>query len=127
MSKWLCTLGLVIVGLLVFAPAGSAEVHHRIGVGAHYWRTVDDVDVETNHRALDCYVTYKETIEQSGIKRLLTPQAVFEIYQEAYDPPLNNLSGQNTYVFVKSEAALTASGVFRPDRGVRLPHLVSGK
>ena len=25
------------------------------------------------------------------IKEFLTPQAVFEIYQEAYDPPLNSL------------------------------------
>jgi hypothetical protein len=54
--------------------------------------TVDEVDVETNHRALDCYVSYKETIEQSGIKRLITPQVVFEIYQEAYDPPLGGVS-----------------------------------
>ena len=53
--------------------------------------TVDEVDVETNHRALDCYVTYKETIEQSGIKRLITPQIAFEIYQEAHDPPLESL------------------------------------
>jgi hypothetical protein len=53
--------------------------------------TVDEVDIETNRRALDCYVTYKETIEQSKIKQLLTPQAVFEIYQEAYDPPLDDL------------------------------------
>jgi hypothetical protein len=40
---------------------------------------------------LDCYVTYKETIEQSKIKQFLTPQAAFEIYQEAYDPPLESL------------------------------------
>jgi hypothetical protein len=53
--------------------------------------TVDEVDIETNYRALDCYVTYKETIEQSKIKQFLTPQAAFEIYQEAYDPPLESL------------------------------------
>jgi LmbE family N-acetylglucosaminyl deacetylase len=53
--------------------------------------TVDEVDLETNYRALDCYVTYKETIEQSRIKQFLTPQAVFEIYQEAHDPPLESL------------------------------------
>ena len=53
--------------------------------------TVDEVDIETNYRALDCYVTYKETIEQSGIKQLLTPEVAFEIYQEAHDPPLESL------------------------------------
>jgi hypothetical protein len=42
--------------------------------------TVDEVDVENQRRALDCYVTYQETIE-----------AAFEIYQEVYDPPLESL------------------------------------
>ena len=53
--------------------------------------TVDEVDIEANYRALDCYVTYGETIEQSGIKQLITSQPVFEIYQEAHDPPLESL------------------------------------
>jgi LmbE family N-acetylglucosaminyl deacetylase len=53
--------------------------------------SVDEVDIEANRRALDCYVTYKETIEQSRIKEALTPQAAFEIYQEAHDPPLESL------------------------------------
>jgi LmbE family N-acetylglucosaminyl deacetylase len=54
--------------------------------------TVDEADVEANYRALDCYVTYRETIEQSGIKRLMTLHPVFEIYQEAHDPPLESLA-----------------------------------
>jgi LmbE family N-acetylglucosaminyl deacetylase len=53
--------------------------------------TVDEADIETNRRALDCYVTYKETIERSEIKELLSPQAAFEIYQEEHDPPLGSL------------------------------------
>jgi hypothetical protein len=53
--------------------------------------TVDEVDIETNRRALDCYVTYKETIEESKIKEFLPPQAAFEIYQEEHDPPLESL------------------------------------
>jgi len=49
--------------------------------------TVDEDDVEAMRRALDCYVTYAETIEWSGIKRNIPREAVFELYQEARDPP----------------------------------------
>ena len=54
---------------------------------------IDEIDIDNKHRALDCYVTYQETIEQSGIKDLVQPQAVFEIYQEDHDPPLDDLLG----------------------------------
>jgi hypothetical protein len=52
---------------------------------------VEDIDIETTHRALDCYVTYKDAIEQSGIKDLLPRQVSFEIFRESYDPPLADL------------------------------------
>jgi len=54
---------------------------------------VEDIDIETTHRALDCYVTYKDAIEQSGIKDLLPPQVSFEIFGESHDPPLGDLFG----------------------------------
>ena len=53
--------------------------------------SVDEDDLEAMRRALDCYVTYAATIETSGIKRDIPREAVFEIYQEAYDPPLGSL------------------------------------
>ena len=53
--------------------------------------TVDDVDVEKQQQALDCYVTYRETIERAGARRNIPREAVFEIYQEAHDPPLQSL------------------------------------
>jgi hypothetical protein len=40
---------------------------------------------------LDCYVTYQQTIEEAGARRNIPQEAVFEIYQEAYDPPLESL------------------------------------
>jgi len=52
---------------------------------------VEPQDIETLHRALDCYVTFQETIEKSGIKQLTTRPAVFEIFQETHDPPLSDL------------------------------------
>lgn len=33
------------MGLLVLAGSALAEGDHRVGVGAHYWTTVDDIDV----------------------------------------------------------------------------------
>ena len=53
--------------------------------------TVDEVDVEKQRRALDCYVTYQQMIEEAGARRNIPREAVFEIYQEAHDPPLKSL------------------------------------
>jgi LmbE family N-acetylglucosaminyl deacetylase len=52
---------------------------------------LDEDDLEAMRRALDCYVTYGETIEESGIKRNIAREAVFEIYQEVYEPPLEGV------------------------------------
>ena len=52
---------------------------------------VDPVDIEKCHQALDCYETFKETIEKTKIKDFITHQAVFEIFQEDFDPPLGDL------------------------------------
>ena len=52
---------------------------------------VDAVDLENSYQALDCYVTFQETIEKTGIKGKLHRQVFFEIFQEDYDPPLQDL------------------------------------
>jgi hypothetical protein len=36
-------------------------------------------------------VTYRQTIERAGARRNIPREAVFEIYQEAHDPPLKSL------------------------------------
>jgi LmbE family N-acetylglucosaminyl deacetylase len=53
--------------------------------------TVEAADIEKSHRALDCYETFQETIEKTGIKDFIGHEAVFEIYQEDHAPPLGNL------------------------------------
>jgi LmbE family N-acetylglucosaminyl deacetylase len=55
--------------------------------------TVDEVDVENQRRALDCYVAYAETIERAGARRNIPRQVAFETYQEAHQPPLESLLG----------------------------------
>ena len=52
---------------------------------------VDTGDVKNAHKALDCYVTFQETIESTRIKDFVHPQVMFEIYRESHDPPLDDL------------------------------------
>jgi len=53
--------------------------------------TVGEGDVEKQQQVLDCYVTYQQTIEAAGARRNIPREAVFELYQEAHDPPLAGL------------------------------------
>ncbi|MBN1811275.1 MAG: PIG-L family deacetylase [Anaerolineae bacterium] len=74
--------------------AGASELFHLTGSKAEdidVVMIVDEVDVEKQRQALDCYVTYRETIEKAGARRNIPREAVFEIYQEAHDPPLKSL------------------------------------
>jgi LmbE family N-acetylglucosaminyl deacetylase len=74
--------------------AGASELFHLTGSKAEdidVVVTVDEVDVEKQRQALDCYVTYRETIEKAGARRNIPREAVFEIYPEAHDPPLRSL------------------------------------
>jgi hypothetical protein len=76
----------------------QSELFHLTGSKAEdidVVMTVDEVDVEKQQHALDCYVTYRETIEahqdgSAGARRNIPREVVFEIYQEAYDPPLGS-------------------------------------
>lgn len=52
---------------------------------------VDAVDTQRNIDALDCYATYRETIEKSGVKGMLREPVVFEFFQEAFDPAVDTL------------------------------------
>jgi LmbE family N-acetylglucosaminyl deacetylase len=52
---------------------------------------VDEIDVERALQALDCYVTFQETIENTGIREHIHRRVSFEIFQEAHDPPLGDL------------------------------------
>ena len=58
--------------------------------------TVDEVDVEDQQRALTCYVTYQATIEEAEIRNSISRETVFEIYQEAHEPPLSSLVAHMT-------------------------------
>jgi N-acetylglucosamine malate deacetylase 2 len=48
-------------------------------------------EVETGRRALDCYVTYQEIIEKTGIKEMVAMDVCYEFFGESYDPPVKDL------------------------------------
>ncbi len=55
---------------------------------------VDATDSAGNLEALDCYVTFQETIEKSGIRDQVGSPAVFEFFQEDFNPPIDDLFGE---------------------------------
>ena len=57
----------------------------------HVALEVGDIDVQNALKALDCYVTFQETIEKTGIKSHIGNRAVFEIFKEDHTPPLADL------------------------------------
>lgn len=52
---------------------------------------VDSADIEAAQAALDCYVTFQETIQESGIRKMIRPEVRFEIFGERHAPPLSDL------------------------------------
>lgn len=53
---------------------------------------VEEEDLAQMHRALDCYVSYRATIEASGVRTIVGRRISFEIFGEAHEPPLGDLS-----------------------------------
>lgn len=53
--------------------------------------TVDEKDIHSQMKALDCYQSYTDTITGTGIKNVLNEKAYFEFYREKFDPPVDNL------------------------------------
>ncbi len=52
---------------------------------------VDDEDIENSRKALDCYFTFKETIDNSDIKNQIYKDVNFEIFGESQNPKLKDL------------------------------------
>ncbi len=52
---------------------------------------VNDEDLQKARDALDCYETFRETIERTRIKEFLSHRVSFEIFGEEHHPPLGDL------------------------------------
>lgn len=53
--------------------------------------TVREEDHVVLNRALDCYKTFLETINKSGVRDILCKEMAFEFFQENYSPPVSDL------------------------------------
>ncbi|MBV6478630.1 MAG: Mycothiol S-conjugate amidase [Ignavibacteria bacterium] len=51
----------------------------------------NEEDLKNARAALDCYVTFKDTIDATGIKEQIPRDSAFEIFQKSYDPKLNSI------------------------------------
>lgn len=52
---------------------------------------VEQQDIDNSVKALDCYVTFQDTINASNIKQQINKNAVFEIFMETHEPKLKDL------------------------------------
>jgi len=52
---------------------------------------VEAEDIAACLAALDCYVTFQETIQASGVRAMQKSPVVFELFGERHDPPLRDL------------------------------------
>ena len=55
---------------------------------------INEADNEALQRALACYATYQEVIEQTGVADMFREAIDFEIFGESFDPPLTDLTQQ---------------------------------
>jgi len=52
----------------------------------------DEHDMKQFHNALDCYDTYKEVIEASGVREVVTNEVPFEFFQERCSPRVYDIT-----------------------------------
>ncbi|MCX7878860.1 MAG: PIG-L family deacetylase [Ignavibacteria bacterium] len=53
---------------------------------------ISEEDIRKALEALDCYKTYSETIDKSGIRNIINSKVSFEIFQEKFNPKLKDLT-----------------------------------
>lgn len=56
------------------------------------WVETDETDRRQFLDALDCYETYQQVIEDSGVKKAVGQRIPFEVFGEEYDPPLSSIT-----------------------------------
>jgi len=84
--------------LALFTRMGDVDLKGSFRLEASAVEEIDCIvecskkDMDTFHKALDCYETYKEVIEASGVRNVVTPNVPFEFFQESFDPPLRHIT-----------------------------------
>ena len=95
----------LLVALIAVAVAGgaaventNAEVNHRLGAGIHYWKALDDIDVdEVDENGLAYYLTY-----QLRTGSLLNFELDIEMLPDGYGGAEDNVFAPQAYVILGS-------------------------
>ncbi len=58
------------------------------------WVQATDEDYQKFEDSLDCYETYQQVIKESNVKEEVGFRVPFEIFQEDFDPPLDDICDQ---------------------------------
>ena len=53
---------------------------------------VDDIDSQNGKAALDCYKTYLDVIEKTGVREITHLPVHYEFFGEEFDPPLSKIT-----------------------------------
>lgn len=51
-------------------------------------------DIEMMKACLNCYKTYQDKIEESGVVEKISDQVPFEFFNESFNPPLNDITSE---------------------------------
>lgn len=105
-------LGVVLVGLLVAAQGVRSESNNRIGVGANYWRTLDNIDSDKfDENGVSWMVTY-----QHKLADLIKVEADLEMYSSGFLGIDRTVYSPEAYLVVGSTIyAAVGVGIFYAD------------
>ncbi len=87
--------------LAFFTIQEHASGQAKPGIHQLHCSTPEEIDcivipskrhIELGLQALDCYVTYLDTIEATGIREKIKDPLCYELYRESFDQPLSDLT-----------------------------------
>ena len=103
-KRWLLAVG--IIGLFVWVQGVNAESVHRLGVGANYWRMLDDIDAEDiDENGFSWLATY-----QYKAADLLKLEVDLEVFPERYQGIDDTAYAPQAYLVIGS-TIYAAAGV----------------
>ncbi|MEX1061978.1 MAG: PIG-L family deacetylase [Balneolaceae bacterium] len=84
--------------LALFTRMGEVDTKGKFRLEASAQEDIDcivtcrDEDMRKFNRALDCYESYQEVIESSGVRNVVTEEVPFEFFQESYHPQARDIT-----------------------------------
>lgn len=84
------------LALFTLGPDSKTEGHFTLKSSAaediDCVLTINDEQAEAGRKALDCYKTYQDTIEKTGVAKRVRDPIHFEFFDEDFSPPLADIT-----------------------------------